>query len=188
MCLPQLYYFNILFFPLSVYISIPYRCEEAQIDPRQLTKLSHWSVKVSRKVVFVYTHMYVCLVRMNTQWMHEHMDRHVQLCTHQCKDKICVELLNVTFHAPSLQQSDWVTILLLFIFFLALVNHCIHCIWVAGFRLRDYFSCIIRKAFLPNITMLCHHIPQPVTSCYHHRYSILHKNIYDATHSMNPTM
>ena len=47
---------------------------------------------------------------------------HWQTCTvrtHQRKDKICVELLNVTSHAPSLQQSDWVIILLLFIFFLA---------------------------------------------------------------------
>ena len=38
-----------------------------KLDPRQLTKLSHRAVKVSSKVVFVYTHMYVCLVRMNTQ-------------------------------------------------------------------------------------------------------------------------
>ena len=38
-----------------------------KIDPRQLTKLLHRAVKVSSKVVFVYTHTYVCLVRMNTQ-------------------------------------------------------------------------------------------------------------------------
>ena len=77
---------------------------------------------------------YVCMfsIHVNTQWTHEHTDRRVQLCTHQCKDKIWVELLNVTPHAPRLQQSDWVTILLLCILFLALISHCIHCTWLQG--------------------------------------------------------
>ena len=46
---------------------VPTDVRKHKIDPRQLTKLSHRAVKVSSKVVFVYTHTYVCLVHMNTQ-------------------------------------------------------------------------------------------------------------------------
>ena len=65
--------------------------------------------KVSGKVVFVYVHI-MCMFSTYEYTMN--VRTHGQMCTvrtHQRKHKICVELLIVTSHAPSLQQSDWVT-------------------------------------------------------------------------------